>query len=133
MEFPTGTVTFLFTDIEGSTKLLKSLGDRYAEALETHRDILRSTFEKWGGREVDTQGDSFFIAFSRASDALSAAADAQRALEKQSWPQRASLRVRIGLHTGEPNLASEGYIGVDVHRAARISAVGYGGQILLSS
>jgi predicted ATPase/class 3 adenylate cyclase len=133
MEFPTGTVTFLFTDIEGSTKLLHSLGDQYGEALATHRDLLRATFEKWNGREVDTQGDSFFVAFSRASDAFSAAADAQRALEEQSWPENVALRVRMGVHTGEPTLVSSGYVGVDVHRAARISAVGYGGQILLSS
>src|SRR5438093_8081925 len=125
-ELPTGTVTFLFTDIEGSTKLLHELGpDRYAEALAEHRRALREAFERHGGVEVDTQGDAFFVAFVRASDALAAAADAQSGLD-------GPVRVRMGLHTGEPLLTEEGYVGIDVHRAARIAAVGHGGQVLVS-
>lgn len=133
MDFPTGTVTFLFTDIEGSTKLLQTLGDVYSSVLTRHQSLLREAFEKWNGKEVDTQGDSFFVAFPRASDAINAAVDGQRALRAQAWPQNKQLRVRMGLHTGEPIVTDGGYVGVDVHRAARISAAGYGGQILLSS
>ena len=95
-ELPTGTVTFLFTDIEGSTRLLEVLGDSYAEALTVHREVLRTAFTDHGGVEVDTQGDAFFVAFTRATDAISAAAAAQRALS--SGP----IRVRMGIHTGEP-------------------------------
>jgi len=125
-ELPTGTVTFLFTDVEGSTRLLHELGDAYADALGKHRKALRECFARHGGVEVDTQGDAFFVAFARASDALAAAADGQAALEA------GPIRVRIGLHTGEPLVTEEGYVGIDVHRAARIAAVGYGGQILVS-
>lgn len=125
-ELPSGTVTFLFTDIEGSTRLLHELGDAYADALAEHRRILREAFERHGGVEVDTQGDALFVAFSRARDALAAASEAQRALGD------GPIRVRMGLHTGEPLLTEEGYVGVDVHRAARIAAVGHGGQILVS-
>src|SRR5438876_8522095 len=125
-ELPTGTVTFLFTDIEGSTRLLHELGDSYADALAEHRRVLREAFARHGGVEVDTQGDAFFVAFARATDALSAADGARRALE--SGP----IRVRMGLHTGEPQLTDEGYVGLDVHRAARISAAGHGSQVLLS-
>ena len=133
MALPTGTLTFLFTDIEGSTKLLHDLGERYAEVLADHRDILRNTFIKWNGSEVDTQGDSFFVAFSRASDALSAAMESQQALTEHPWTEGAEVRVRMGLHTGEPEVGSTGYIGMDVHRAARISSAAHGGQILLSA
>jgi predicted ATPase len=125
-ELPTGTVTFLFTDIEGSTRLLHELGESYADALAEHRWHLREAFARHGGVEVDTQGDAFFVAFARAADALAAADDARRALEA------GQIRVRIGLHTGEPRLTDEGYVGLDVHRAARISAAGHGGQVLLS-
>jgi predicted ATPase/class 3 adenylate cyclase len=125
-ELPAGTVTFLFTDVEGSTRLLNELGDAYADALEDHRRLLRDAFSPHGGVEVDTQGDAFFVAFPRAKDALAAAADARDLLA--SGP----VRVRIGLHTGEPLLTEQGYVGIDVHRAARIAAVGHGGQILLS-
>src|SRR5690242_1764292 len=125
-ELPTGTVTFLFTDIEGSTKLLHELGDEYAEALDGHRVTLRKAFADNGGAEVDTQGDAFFVAFTRASDAVAAAASAQRGLAE------GRIRVRMGIHTGEPMRTSEGYVGMDVHRAARIAAVGHGGQILVS-
>jgi len=125
-ELPTGTVTFLFTDVEGSTRLLHELGDAYADALGEHRKTLRECFGRHGGVEVDTQGDAFFVAFAKASDALAAAVDGKVALEP------GPIRVRMGLHTGEPLLTEEGYVGIDVHRAARIAAVGYGGQILVS-
>jgi predicted ATPase len=124
-ELPTGTVTFLFTDIEGSTRLLHELGDAYADALAEHRRVLREAFVANGGVEVDTQGDAFFVAFARASDALAAASQAQQALE-------GPIKVRIGLHTGEPLVTQEGYVGIDVHRAARIAAAGHGGQVLVS-
>lgn len=125
-ELPTGTVTFLFTDVEGSTRLLRELGDRYAEVLAEHRRVLRDAFARHGGMEVDTQGDAFFIAFARASDALAAAAEATEDL------RQGTIRVRMGLHTGEPLVTDEGYVGIDVHRAARIAAAGHGGQILVS-
>ena len=125
-ELPSGTVTFLFTDIEGSTRLLDELGDAYAEALAEHRRQLRAVFERHGGIEVDTQGDAFFVAFARASDALAAAAESQRVLED------GPIRVRMGVHTGEPTVTEEGYVGIDVHRAARIAAAGHGGQLLVS-
>ena len=123
---PTGTVTFLFTDIEGSTRLLHDLGEGYADLLAEHHRLLRSVWSSHSGIEIDTQGDAFFVVFERASDAVAAAGAAQAALE----PTR--LRVRIGLHTGEPMLTDTGYVGMDVHRAARIVAAGHGGQVLLS-
>lgn len=129
---PTGTVTFLFTDIEGSTRLLRDLGDRYNEVLARQRAVLRSAFGERGGQEVDTQGDALFFAFSRAREAVAAAVAAQRAIAAQQWPQGVSVQVRMGLHTGEALLADAGYVGMDVHRAARICAAGHGGQILLS-
>jgi YVTN family beta-propeller protein len=132
LELPAGTVTFLFSDIEGSTQLLKELGPRYADALAEHQRILRDAFAAHGGREVDTQGDSFFVAFGRAKDAVAAAADAQRDLAAHPWPGGTMLRVRMGLHTGEPRLGGERYVGLGVHRAARIAAAGHGGQVLLS-
>ena len=130
---PAGTVTFLFTDIEGSTTLLQRLGDRrYAEVLEEHRRLLRAAFEEGRGQEVDTQGDAFLVAFSRARNAVRAAVAAQRALTKHAWPDGRSLKVRMALHTGEPVNQTRGYVGLDVHRAARICSVGHGGQTLLS-
>ena len=125
-ELPSGTVTFLFTDIEGSTKLLHELGDAYAEALAEHRRVLRSAFAAHGGAEVDTQGDAFFVAFARAADALAAAREGQASLAE------GPIRVRMGIHTGEPIVTEEGYVGIDVHRAARIAGVGHGGQVLVS-
>ena len=122
---PSGTVTFLFTDIEGSTRLLHELGDAYADVLAEHRRVLRDAFACHGGVEVDTQGDAFFVAFGRASDALAAAREAQAALD-------GPVRVRMGIHTGEPLVGQEGYVGIDVHRAARIAAAGHGGQVLVS-
>src|SRR5438128_11329984 len=125
-ELPTGTVTFLFTDVEGSTRLLHELGDRYAEVLGEHRRRLRRAFERHGGVEVDTQGDAFFVAFAKATEALAAAAEGRDALKT------GPIRVRMGLHTGEPVVTHEGYVGIDVHRAARIAAAGHGGQLLVS-
>jgi predicted ATPase/class 3 adenylate cyclase len=129
---PSGTVTFLFTDIEGSTELLKQLRDQYVKMLEDHHLILRDTFAKWNGHEVDTQGDAFFYSFPRATEAVAAAIEAQKALQTHSWPERVEVRVRMGLHTGEPQVTEEGYLGLDVHRAARIAHIGHGGQVLLS-
>jgi predicted ATPase/class 3 adenylate cyclase len=125
-ELPTGTVTFLFTDIEGSTKLLRELGDAYGGVLSEHRRVLRDAFAAHDGVEVDTQGDAFFVAFTRATDAADAATESQRALAG------GPVRVRMGIHTGEPIRTDEGYAGMDVHRAARIAAVGHGGQVLVS-
>jgi peptide/nickel transport system substrate-binding protein len=131
-ELPVGTVTFLFTDIEGSTRLLKQLRERYGEALAEHQRLLRETFAAHEGHEIDTQGDSFFIAFRRAKEAVAAAVEAQRRLAEQEWPEGAELRVRMGIHTGEPAAAGQRYVGLGVHRAARICAVGHGGQVLVS-
>jgi class 3 adenylate cyclase len=131
-ELPSGTVTFVFTDIENSTEHLKRLGDAYAEVLSVHRRIVRDSFGARDGVEIDTQGDAFFYAFSRARDAVAAAVDAQRAHASAEWPGETAIRVRIGLHTGEPAVHEEGYVGLDVVRAARICTLGRGGQILLS-
>ena len=111
---PTGTVTFLFTDIEGSTALLQRLGDRrYAEVLAEHQRLLRNAFAKGNGQEIDTQGDAFLVAFSRARDALATAVAAQQALIKHPWPDGVSLQVRMGLHTGEPTSNTDRYVGLD--------------------
>ena len=128
-----GTVTFAFTDIEGSTKLLQELGDEAFGALSRdHRRIVRETFGATGGSEIDTQGDAFFFSFPRARDAVNAAVSAQRALHEHAWPDGREVRVRMGLHTGEPHVGDEGYLGIDVVRAARIASAGAGGQILIS-
>jgi predicted ATPase/class 3 adenylate cyclase len=129
---PSGTVTLLFTDIEGSTRLLQRLGDRYRDVLSDHRRILRQAWFDHDGAEVDTAGDSFFVTFARASDALAAAIQGQRDLAAHPWPDGVALRVRMGIHTGEPELTGRDYVGIDVHRAARISAAGHGGQVLVS-
>jgi predicted ATPase/class 3 adenylate cyclase len=129
---PSGTVTLLFTDIEGSTRLAQTLGDRYPAALEQHQVVLREAFEMWEGYEFGTEGDAFFVAFHRASEAVAAAVAGQRALAAEEWPEGVPVRVRIGIHTGEPMVAAGNYVGLDVHRAARICAAGHGGQILLS-
>jgi predicted ATPase/Tfp pilus assembly protein PilF len=127
-ELPSGTVTFLFTDVEGSTRLLHELGaEKYAQLLAEHRRILRAAFAAYGGVEVDTQGDAFFVAFPTAPGALSAVTEA---LERLA---HGPVRVRMGLHTGTPRVTEEGYVGVDVHRAARIAAIGHGGQVLVSA
>jgi len=130
---PSGTVTFLFSDIEGSTSLLKRLGDAaYADLLATHRRLMRETFAGFGGQEIDTQGDAFFYSFERARAAVAAAVAVQRAHAAEAWPAGVAVRVRLGLHTGEPAVGDEGYTGLDVVRAARIAASGQGGQVLLS-
>jgi predicted ATPase/class 3 adenylate cyclase len=123
---PSGTVTFLFTDIEGSTLLLRELGERYADVLAEHNRVLREAFSRHGGLEVGAQGDSFFVAFADAGSAVAAAGDVQAALAG------GPVRVRIGIHTGEAVVTDEGYVGIDVHRAARIMSAGHGGQVLLS-
>jgi YVTN family beta-propeller protein len=132
-DLPTGTVTFLFTDIEGSTRLLKRLGERYGVVLAEQQQIIREAAAERGGREIDTQGDSFFFAFARANAALAAAVDAQRALAAHAWPEGEPVRVRMGIHTGEPIVGEERYVGIGVHRAARIGAAGHGDQVLLSN
>jgi YVTN family beta-propeller protein len=132
-ELPSGTVTFLFTDIEGSTALLKKLREAYDGALGDHQRLLREAAAAHRGTEIDTQGDSFFFAFARAGDAVAAAAAAQRALAAHAWPVDGSVHVRMALHTGEPRLGGERYVGLGVHRGARICAAGHGGQVLLSN
>jgi class 3 adenylate cyclase len=129
---PGGTVTFLFTDIEGSTRLLQELGEDYGQVVADHRRLLRDVFQAGEGREVDTQGDAFFYSFARARDAVRAAVEGQRKLAGHTWPGGAGVRVRMGLHTGEPTVGEEGYVGLDVVRAARICSAGHGGQILVS-
>jgi len=129
---PAGTVALLFTDIEGSTELLRTLGDAYASVLAGHDRLLRLAFDTHGGQVVDTQGDSLFVAFRRVRDAVDAAVDAQRALAAAAWPDGVAVRVRMGLHAGEPHMAEERYVGLGVHRAARICAAAHGGQVLLS-
>src|SRR4051794_20064508 len=129
---PSGTVTFVFSDIEGSTSLLKALGDAYGDVLSGHRKLMRESFTPRGGVEIDTQGDAFFFAFPRARDAVSAAVEAQRAHASHEWPEGQPVRVRMGLHTGEPAVGGEGYLGIDVVRAARLCTVGRGGEVLLS-
>lgn len=129
---PTGTVTFLYTDVVGSTRLVQQLGDRYPEALAAYRRLIHSAVEERNGFELDLQGDACLIAFSRGEDALAAAVAAQRALRGFPWPEGAALNARMGLHTGEPRIVGTEYIGIDVHRAARIGMAGHAGQILLS-
>lgn len=129
---PTGTVTFLFSDIEGSTRLLGQLDERYPPLLETHQRLLRGAFEAGEGREVSTEGDSMFFVFPSAPQAVAAAVEAQRALRTHDWPEDGVIRVRIGLHTGEGILGGDNYVGIDLHLAARIMAAGHGGQVLMS-
>jgi DNA-binding NarL/FixJ family response regulator/class 3 adenylate cyclase len=131
-ELPRGTVTFLFTDIEGSTRLVERLGEEYGPVLGATRRILRSAAEAAGGREIDARGDELFVAFQDAPSAVTAAGEAQRALAEHAWPDDTRVRVRMGIHSGEPVLGEDGYVGLDVHRAARICEAGHGGQVLLS-
>src|ERR687893_2917926 len=121
-ELPTGTVTLLFTDIEGSTRLLQRLGERYAAVLGEHHALLRAAFQAHGGHEVNTEGDAFFAVFPRAREAVEATVAAQCALAAHPWPEGTEVRVRMGLHTGEPTLAAGNYVGLDVHQAARLCA-----------
>ncbi|MFW5472104.1 ATP-binding protein [Knoellia sp. CPCC 206450] len=130
---PGGTLTLLFSDIEGSTSMLQRLGARWGEALTAHREILRATFAEHDGREMGTEGDSFFVVFTSAQHAVLAAVEGQRRLLEHDWPDDSRLRVRMGLHTGEPERHGEGYIGLDVHQAARIAATAHGGQVVLSA
>jgi predicted ATPase/class 3 adenylate cyclase len=132
-ELPTGTVTFMFTDIEGSTRLLQALGDRFKPVLEVHQRLLREAIGASAGIDIRTEGDSFFAVFQSASGAVSAAVAAQRAMAAHPWPDDVAVRVRIGLHTGEGTVGGDDYVGLDVHRAARIAATGHGGQVLISS
>ena len=129
---PDGTVTFLFTDIEGSTQLLNRLGKQYVALLSKMRRVVRNIIARMEGHEIGTEGDSFFVAFARAKDAVAAAVDIQLSLSNQVWPENITLQLRIGIHTGEPWVDEEGYTGLDVHRAARITDIGHGGQVLLS-
>jgi predicted ATPase/class 3 adenylate cyclase len=129
---PTGTLTFFFSDMEGSTRLLEALGRDYSDLLERHHRIVRDAFGRSAALEMGTEGDSFFAVFQSATDAVDAAVVIQRAIGAEEWPQAATLRVRIGLHTGEARIAANDYVGLDVHRAARIMAAAHGGQILIS-
>jgi DNA-binding NarL/FixJ family response regulator/class 3 adenylate cyclase len=131
-ELPTGTVTFLFSDVEGSTELLRRLREGYADVMADHERLLRSAFQAAGGHEISTQGDSFFVAFRKPKDAVRAAVEAQRAVARHPWPEETQMRVRIGIHTGEATVADDRYVGLAVHRAARICAAAHGGQVLLS-
>ena len=130
---PEGTVTFLFSDIEGSTRLLQRLGDDYSIALAAHHELMRTAFMKFGGQEVGTQGDAFFVAFASAQNAVLAAIECQRALLSHDWPRGEPVRVRMGVHTGEPLVIDNDYVGIDVHRAARICGAAHGGQVVISS
>jgi DNA-binding SARP family transcriptional activator/streptogramin lyase len=132
-QVPTGTVTFLFTDIEGSTRLVHELGDRYGELLEQHHRLVRTAFEQHDGEEIDSQGDAFFFAFRRARDAVRGAVEVQKRFAEARWPNGATIRVRVGIHTGEPGLAETIYHGLDVVLAVRISGAAHGGQTLVSS
>ena len=131
-ELPTGTVTMLFSDIEGSTVLLSRLGTRYGEALSAQRSVLRAAISEWRGHEMGTEGDSFFVVFESATDAVACCVAAQRALAGHTWPGGAAVRVRMGLHSGEPFWHEDGYVGIDLHRAARIAATAHGGQVVMS-
>ena len=132
-ELPSGTVTFLFTDIEGSTRLLQALGDAYAKVRSDHAVIIRGAIAAGGGVEVDTAGDSFFAAFPTPQGAVKAAVMAQRGLQSHEWPGGALVRVRMGVHTGEGVASGSHYVGMDVHRAARIGAAAHGGQVIVSA
>src|ERR671931_1423857 len=131
-ELPTGTVTFLFTDVEGSTALAHKLAHDFQDVLVQHRNLIRSAVAERDGVEIDVRGDEFFVAFEDAASAAHAAVAAQRAISSHSWPPEAELRIRMGMHTGEAIYADKDYLGVDVHKAARICFAGHGGQILLS-
>jgi len=130
---PRGTVTFLLTDIESSTELVRGLGDGYASVLRTVRSIIRRTVRKARGHEVDARADEFFAVFEEASLAMRAALAIQRSIGERTWPRGASVRLRVGLHRGRPTLTETGYVGIAVHTAARICWAGHGGQIVVSS
>jgi class 3 adenylate cyclase len=130
---PTGSVTFLLADLEGSTGLLQRLGDAYALLLRDFRALIRGCVRRCGGHTVDARGDEYFAAFARPSAAINAAIEIQRTLAANAWPSDAVVRARVGVHTGRPTLTDDGYVGLSVHRVARISSAGHGGQILVSS
>ena len=132
LPLPTGTLTLLFSDIEGSTRLLEQLGDDFSNVLRLHRRIVRHAVAEHDGREIRTAGDGFFVVFPRAANALRAVVAAQRRHASTAWPDRACVRVRIGLHTGEARVADEDYVGLDVHRAARICEIAHGGHVIVS-
>jgi class 3 adenylate cyclase len=132
-QWPRGVVTFLLTDIEGSTRLLQRLGDGYAGVLRDVRSLIRASVRRAGGHEVDARADEFFAAFGDAASPVAAAVEIQRELGTREWPRRGPVRVRIGIHSGRPTLSEAGYVGIAVHTAARICSAGHGGQILLSS
>jgi DNA-binding NarL/FixJ family response regulator/class 3 adenylate cyclase len=131
-DLPVGIVALLFTDVEDSTRLVQELGDEYSAVMADHRRLVREAVADNGGHEIDCRGDEFFVAFASTRDAAHAAIEAQQALAAHDWPTASPVRVRIGLHTGEPTPAEGGYVGLDVHRAARICSSGHGGQILVS-
>jgi class 3 adenylate cyclase len=131
-QLPSGPVTFLYADVEGSTVLLERLGERYADVLAEERRLLRAIVREHGGVEIDSRADEFFAAFPEAADPIGAALQIQRRLRDHAWPDGAAVRVRIGLHSGQPQMTDEGYVGLDVHRATRIGSAGHGGQVLLS-
>src|SRR5215469_2633717 len=131
-ELPSGAVTFLFSDIEGSTRLVKALRERYVHILAEHRSLVRAAIARHGGHEVDTQGDAFFVAFTNAKQAVLCALEVQRALAGHEWPSGASVRVRMGIHTGHAVPVEGAYTGLAVHRAARICSAARGGQVLVS-
>jgi class 3 adenylate cyclase len=130
--FPTGALTFLMTDIEGSTALLHRLDDRYPAVLRDVRAVIRAAVRRCGGRPVDSPGDEFLSVFERASPAVEAAVDLQRQMAARSWPDGLEVRVRAGVHSGRPTLTEGGYVGLSVHTVARVCFVGHGGQILVS-
>src|SRR5450755_3882467 len=132
-ELPGGTVTFVFTDIEGSTRLLKRLGGGYGDVLARHQSVIRAAFERHRGQEFGTEGDALFFAFRRARDAIAAAVSGQLGLAGERWPAGVEVGVRMGLHTGEPRVEHGGYVGLVLRRVARISSAAHGGQVLLSS
>jgi len=129
---PEGPITLLFATIEGSTRLLQHLSDRSTLVLEEWRHLLRAACQQWNGHEVDTPGEAFFVAFAHATDAVEAAVDAQHLLFTHAWPEGMRVGVRMGLHTGEPELSSQRYVGLDLQRGAQIMSAGHGGQVLLS-
>ncbi|MEJ7741248.1 MAG: adenylate/guanylate cyclase domain-containing protein [Nocardioidaceae bacterium] len=133
VELPSGTVTLLFSDVEGSTVLLSRLGPAYTEALDGQRQVLRTAWSAHGGTELGTEGDSFFVVFSTAEGAVAAATQAQRELVTFPWPGGERVRVRVGMHTGTPAVHDGGYVGMDVHRAARVAGAAHGGQVVVSS
>ena len=130
---PDGTITFVFTDIEGSTRMIQRLGGEYTDVLGTHARLVRDAAARHGGYEVDTQGDSFFIAFSDADEAIAAAVEAQRSLLGFPWPHGSPVLVRMGVHTGTAAIVDSDYVGFDVHRASRIANSAHGGQVVVSA